>query len=138
MRSFRVSNHHQYPYSKSCNGINRKCFNQTPNINTKSQFLLFQTTSSVIVFSASNVEACHSFNIFTRVLMFGMDVLKDHKHGVTGSAFRVYFLCFGVILEKYFSFSLFFFLDITFSEHVIVCGASNVISILGCKYLAWV
>ena len=30
---------------------------------------------NVKVFGASNIEACHSFNIHTRVLIFGMDVL---------------------------------------------------------------
>ena len=32
-------------------------------------------TSNVKVFSASNVEVCYSFNIYSRVLIFGMEVL---------------------------------------------------------------
>ena len=40
---------------------------------------------NVKVFGASNVKACHSFNIHTRVLILGIDVLYWYNIGVVGS-----------------------------------------------------
>ena len=48
-------------------------------------FLFFQNFhlfSNVKVFGASNIEACHSFNIYTRLLIFGMQVLCVSNIGV--------------------------------------------------------
>ena len=43
---------------------------------------LFLTTFNVKLFGVSNVEACHSINIHTRVLIFGMNVLYGSTIGV--------------------------------------------------------
>ena len=40
------------------------------------------------VFGSRNIEDCHSFNIYIRVLIFGMDVLSGSNIGVVESNWK--------------------------------------------------
>ena len=62
---------------------------------------------NIKVFGASNVEDCHSLNINTKVLIFGMHVLWGYNIGVMEIQWKYCYI--------YFTFSP--VLDLIFSDH---------------------